>query len=76
MRRQLVLCAGVLVLLSGCSGVGNNAREVLGMDRRAPDAFSVSTHAPLQVPPNLNAALPLPQPNIPIPARVGIGKAV
>ena len=70
MRRQLVLCAGVLVLLSGCGGVGNNAREVLGMDHRAPDAFSVSTHAPLQVPPNLNAALPLPQPGAPRPQDV------
>lgn len=61
-HKLLILCA--ILPLAGCGGT--TARQVLGMERRAPDAFSVSTHAPLEVPRDLSA-LPTPQPGMPRP---------
>lgn len=65
---RYVAVAGMLVL-AGC-GDNGSARQVLGLDRKAPDAFAVSTHAPLAVPGNLNSQLPPPQPGAPRPQDV------
>jgi hypothetical protein len=54
----LLLCA---VSLAGCGE--STARQVLGFDRKAPDAFAVSPQAPLDVPQDL-AFLPPPQPGL------------
>lgn len=70
MRRSLVLMTGCVVLLTGCGQAGSNARELLGMDHKAPDAFSISTHAPLEVPVNLDANLPVPQPGAARPQEI------
>lgn len=52
------------LLMAGC-GQASSARQVLGMEKKAPDAFSVSPHAPLEVPASLNvASLPKPQPGL------------
>lgn len=59
--RKSLSCLAVLVLLAGCGQTGS-ARQILGLNREAPDAFSVTTHAPLAVPSNLSAPLPLPMP--------------
>ncbi len=56
-----------LVLLSACSG--SSARQIIGLDRRAPDAYAVTTQAPLEVPANL-VNLPRPQPGAPRPQDV------
>ncbi len=70
MRRQVVLSLGTILLLSGCGQVGSNARAMMGLDHQAPDAFAVSTHAPLEVPANLNAPLPPPQPGAARPQEI------
>ena len=49
------------LLLSGCGGT--TARQVLGMDKRSPDAFAVSPQQPLEVPADLNT-LPRPTPGV------------
>lgn len=58
-----------LVALAGCGDHGS-ARQVLGLTREAPDAFAVSTHAPLAVPQNLDTQLPAPQPGMARPQEV------
>lgn len=70
MRRQVVMSLGTVLFLAGCGQVGNNARAMMGLDHQAPDAFAVSTHAPLEVPVNLDAPLPPPQPGIGRPQEV------
>lgn len=71
MRKSLMITALLLssALLSAC-GEHGNARQALGIDRQAPDAFAVSTHAPLAVPGQLNAPLPAPQPGAARPQDV------
>lgn len=45
--------------VSACSiNSGSNLREALGIDKRAPDEFSVVTKAPLVVPPNYDLRPP------------------
>lgn len=56
-----------LSFLAGCSG--NNARNLMGLDRRAPDAYAVTTHAPLEVPANLSSLLP-PAPGVARPQDI------
>jgi hypothetical protein len=58
-----------MVALTGCGET--TARQVLGFDRKAPDAFAVSPQAPLDVPQNLTY-LPPPQPGL---ERPGQGRA-
>src|SRR6266478_1487913 len=53
------LCASLLLL--GCSDL----RRVVGLDRVAPDEFSVESRAPLTIPPEFN--LRPPQPGAPRP---------
>ncbi len=58
-----LFCA-FLPFLTGCSDV----RETIGLDRDAPDEFSVVRRAPLEIPPGLTAAaLPPPRPGMPRP---------
>ncbi len=59
--------AAVLVL-GGCA----NVKETLGLNKKAPDEFSVVTKAPLIIPPNYN--LRPPQPGAPRPAGLSPGK--
>jgi hypothetical protein len=47
----------VLGLLAAC-GSGGTAREVLGLDKSAPDEFRVVTRPPLSVPPQFNLRPP------------------
>lgn len=65
------IVAGVigLLLLAGCGEQGS-ARQVLGMERRSPDAFAISPQAPLAIPADLDAPLPAPQPGIRRPQDV------
>lgn len=71
LAKSVVTCAaGSLLLLTACGGDNGTARQILGMDRKAPDAFAVSTHAPLAVPQNLDAQLPVPQPGAVRPQEV------
>ncbi len=51
--------------LTGC-GQARSAREIMGLESRAPDAFSVSPHAALEVPSDLTT-LPKPQLGAPRP---------
>jgi hypothetical protein len=60
-NKALALLVFPALALSGCGETGS-ARQLLGMERKPPDAFSVSSHAPLEVPANLDAPLPKPQP--------------
>ncbi len=60
------------MMLSACGGDNGSARELLGLNRKAPDAFAVSTHAPLEVPQNLNGQLPPPQPGMERPQEVSV----
>jgi len=69
---SLAVAATCLLLLSGCGGDNGSARQVLGLDRDAPDAFAVSTHAPLAVPQNLNSQLPPPQPGRARPQEISV----
>lgn len=63
--KPLILIA--VLAISGCAG--DSARQVIGLDRKSPDAFAVTTHAPLEVPANLNQ-LPSPQPGAPRPQEL------
>lgn len=53
--KKLVLCSTML-LVAGCSGT----RDLLGLERQAPDEFAVYSRAPLSLPPEF--ALKPPQP--------------
>lgn len=68
----LAVTTASLLLLAGCSGDNGSARQVLGLDREGPDAFAVSTHAPLAVPGNLDARLPPPQPGMARPQETSV----
>lgn len=68
----VAVAATCLLMLSGCSGDNGSARQVLGLDREGPDAFAVSTHAPLAVPQQLDARLPVPQPGMARPQEVSV----
>lgn len=61
MMYRFALSVGAVVLscgvLSGCSG---QIREVLGLEKQAPDEFAVVRRAPLSVPPEFILAAPQP----------------
>lgn len=55
------LCLICLPALTACNGV----RETIGLNKEAPDEFSVVRRAPLEIPPGLTAAaLPPPRPGM------------
>ncbi len=58
MRNTTVLlcAAALLAALSGCE----QARQSLGMEKQAPDEFSVVTRAPLNMPPDYGLRPPVP----------------
>jgi len=47
----------LLLALSGCEG--ENARDILGLDRRAPDEFRVVSRPPLSTPPDFQLRPPV-----------------
>ncbi len=49
--------AGAICLLAGC---GNDLTRTFGLTRDAPDEFTVTTRAPLSMPPNFSVRPPLP----------------
>lgn len=51
-----ILVAAAVVAVSGC----DQTRKVLGMDKRAPDEFTVYSRAPLSLPPNYDLRPPTP----------------
>lgn len=55
----LIGLAAASVTLSACGG-NNNVRKQLGLEKQAPDAFSVVTRAPLEVPPDYTLRPPTP----------------
>jgi hypothetical protein len=57
--------------LTACSEV----KDQLGLTRRTPDEFAVISRAPLQIPPQLDGQLPLPQPGMQRPQEVSPGDA-
>src|SRR5205085_2157135 len=61
MRAALMLSAAGLVL----AGCGDSVTRTLGLVRDAPDEFTVTTRAPLAMPPSFE--LPPPQPGAPRP---------
>ncbi len=61
--RPAALACGALLLLAGCSGT--DIGRTLGVTRDAPDEFSVTTRAPLVMPPNFE--LNPPEPGMPRP---------
>lgn len=66
-RRFLVLSLIMSALpLAGCEAT----KEQMGLTRRSPDEFAVMTRAPLELPPDLNAPLPKPQPGAARPQEV------
>lgn len=58
MKKGIWLCA-ISAALAGCSG-GDNVREVLGINRSAPDEFAVVSRPPLSVPPDFRLVTPKP----------------
>ncbi len=60
---RLVLLAGSAIALAGCSS--GNLFKNLGLVHESPDEFSVTTRAPLAMPPDFT--LPPPRPGVPRP---------
>lgn len=54
--RARLLCVGPALLLAACSG--NDVKQTLGLDRKAPDEFRVVSRPPLSVPPDFNLRPP------------------
>jgi hypothetical protein len=61
--RPATLACGALLLLGGCSG--GDIGRTLGVTRDAPDEFTVTTRAPLAMPPSFD--INPPQPGMPRP---------
>ncbi len=53
---NIALLLGCFLLLGGCS----NAKEQLGLEKKAPDEFSVIRRAPLEMPPSYGLRPPRP----------------
>src|SRR6195952_5646227 len=53
-----LLLGGALVLLGGCSG--DKLARTFGLTRDAPDEYTVTTRAPLSMPPDYNLRPPRP----------------
>jgi hypothetical protein len=61
--RPLSHCAllgGAAIALVGCSGLGDTLSRNFGLTRDSPDEFSVTTQAPLAMPPDYSIRPPLP----------------
>ncbi len=56
--RGIVVVAGALVLLTGCSS--DKLARTFGLTRDAPDEYTVTTRAPLSMPPDYNLRPPRP----------------
>jgi hypothetical protein len=56
--RSIVAAAGALVLLTGCSS--DKLARTFGLTRDAPDEYTVTTRAPLSMPPDYNLRPPRP----------------
>jgi hypothetical protein len=54
---SLILLCGILVLLGGCS---DKLTRTFGLTRDAPDEYTVTTRAPLSMPPDYNLRPPRP----------------
>jgi hypothetical protein len=69
-RRHSVplLLGGAAVLLAGCSVNGDSLSRTFGLTRDTPDEFSVTTQAPLAMPPDY--AIRPPRPGAPRPQDV------
>ena len=73
MKRSI--CLTSLLLLAACSG--GSVTRTLGLGSQAPDEFTVTTRAPLSVPPDLAAAsLPTPTPGLARPMDVPLQQQV
>jgi hypothetical protein len=55
---RAVLFGGTLILLGGCSG--DKLARTFGLTRDAPDEYTVTTRAPLSMPPDYNLRPPRP----------------
>ena len=58
MKRIIVAIGWVALVLA--LGACEDARKILGLDKRAPDEFSVYSRAPLSLPPNYDLRPPAP----------------
>jgi len=56
---RIVLLASVLLPLAAC-GSGSDLARNIGLTRDAPDEFTVSTRAPLSMPPDFSLPAPIP----------------
>ena len=56
---RIVLLASVLLPLAAC-GSGSDLARNIGLTRDAPDEFTVSTRAPLSMPPDFSLPAPMP----------------
>lgn len=58
--RSLTLMSGGILLLAGCSGVGGELRDAMGITQRGPDEFAVYQRAPLEIPADYSLDRPQP----------------
>lgn len=56
---QSIILGAALLALAGCGGAAE-VRKTLGLDKKAPDEFTVLTKAPLAVPPDFTLRPPKP----------------
>lgn len=61
MKKNIVAVLAVLMAVSAC---GNINRETLGLDKKAPNEFMVSTKAPLTLPPDADLKPVRPAPSV------------
>src|SRR5271170_5688822 len=59
-RPSQALAVGGIALLLGLSGCGSDLSRTFGFTRDAPDEFSVTTRAPLSMPPDYTLRPPRP----------------
>lgn len=63
MKKQILFMALAALLLAGCA---DKVKKTLGMERTAPDEFSVVERAPLTLPPDFNLMPPQDGADIPV----------
>ena len=54
------LLGAALLALAGCGGTGDDLSRDIGLTREAPDEFTVTTRAPLSMPPDFKIVPPTP----------------
>jgi hypothetical protein len=54
------LLGASLLMLSACGGAGDDIAKNIGLERDAPDEFTVTTRAPLSMPPSFALVAPTP----------------